>query len=253
MTHEPADSAGVPWAGRTLSPSGFEADDGSADSRLAAALADYAAGTADLAAVVAALADVRVLVPVVAVLGEGEHADATGPDGQRLASDKTADMALVTMRARDGRTALPVFTSVASLASWDRTARPVPVEARRAALSAVDEGCSLLVLDPAGPATAVVPRPALWSLAQGIGWTPAPQDADVAAAVSAAATSVDGVLAASAEPGRRAELAVVLQVRPGLDRSGLDAVTQAVSARLAASEVVAERVDSLELRVQPAR
>jgi hypothetical protein len=129
----------------------------------------------------------------------------------------------------------------------------VPVGARRAALSAVDEDCSLIVLDPAGPVTAVLPRPAVWAVAQGTAWTPAAKDPVVAAAVTVAAGSVDGVLAAVAQPGSRAELAVVLQVRPGLDRRGLDALTRDVSERLGASDVVAERVDSLELRVQPAR
>jgi hypothetical protein len=108
------------------------------------------------------------------------------------------------------------------------------------------------VLDPAGPATAVLPRPAVWAVAQGTEWTPAAKDAQVAAAVTEAARSVDGVVAAFAQPGHRAELAVVLQVRPGLDRQGLDALTREISERLAASDVVAERVDSLELRVEPA-
>jgi SseB protein N-terminal domain len=229
-----ADSAGVPWAGRTLSSSGFEADDGTADPRLARTLQAYSAGEVGLAAVAAAVSGVRVLVPVVAVAGEGED---------------SADMALVTLKSPDGRTALPVFSSVAALTRWDATARPVPVDARRAALSAVDEGCSLLVLDPSGPATAVLPRPALWAIAQGRGWTPSPEDGEVVRAVRAAATSVGGVRAARCEPGTRAELRVVLTVSSGLDRQALDALTERVSQRLASSEMVAERVDSLEVRV----
>lgn len=244
MSSGPADSAGVPWAGRTFSASGFESDDGGADPRLAEALQAHRDG-GDLAAVAAALAGTRLLVPVVAVLGEGEEAAATG-----LQADKSADMALVTLRAPDGRTALPAFTSVAALSAWDAAARPVPVEARRAALSAVDEGCSLLVLDPAGPVTAVLPRPALWALAQGQPWTPSPADPQVRAAVVAAATGLEPVLAARCEPGERAELRVVLTVAPGLDRPALDRLTSAVSQRLSHSTVVADRVDSLELRVE---
>lgn len=240
------DSAGVPWSGRTFSPSGFEADDGSADQRLAAALAAYARREGDLTGVAAALAGVRVLVPVIAVLDEAERT----VDG--LTVDKSADMALVTLRSPDGRTALPVFTSVAALAAWDPAARPVPVDSRRAALSAVDEGCALIVLDAAGPATAVLPRPALWALAQGRPWTPSPHDPEVTSAVRAAALSVDGVVTARCEPGERVELRLVLGLAPGLDRAGLDGVTAAVSQALAALEVVADRVDSLELRVQPA-
>ena len=46
----------------------------------------------------------RLLVPVVAILGEVEH------DEQGLAHDKTSDMAAVLMTGRDGRKALLAFT-----------------------------------------------------------------------------------------------------------------------------------------------
>ncbi|MFP5345533.1 MAG: SseB family protein [Actinomycetes bacterium] len=249
----------MPWAGRTLAPTGFEGDDGSADPGLAAALRRLAAGDADLADVARALGDVRVLVPVVAVLTESEQVarpgQATGADraAERPASgsltgDKAADMALVTLTAPDGRRALPVFSSVPALAAWDESARPVPVGGRRAALSAVAEGCSLLVVDPSGPVSATLPRPALWAVAQGVPWTPALHDPEVAAAVGAAAGSVDGVRTTRCEPGRRAELAVVLGIRKGLDRPALQRVLHEVTRRLAESAVVADRVDSLELR-----
>jgi hypothetical protein len=58
---------------------------------------------------------------------------------------------------------------------------------------------------------------------------------------------------AHAEPGRKAEVAVVLALDPGLDRAGLDRVLGQVNARLGASKVVSERVDSLELRIAAAR
>jgi hypothetical protein len=45
---------------------------------------------------------------------------------------------------------------------------------------------------------------------------------------------------------------VVVQVVAGLDRSGLDTVTGAVSQALAAEELVAERVDSIELTLRAA-
>jgi hypothetical protein len=61
------------------------------------------------------------------------------------------------------------------------------------------------------------------------------------------------VSSVAAEPGLTAEVAVVLRLDPGLDRVGLDAVLAAVNARLGASDVVGERVDSLELRIGAAR
>jgi hypothetical protein len=230
-----ADSGGVPWAGRTFAPTPFAGDDGTCPPALAVLLAGAAV---DVAALVAALPGERLFVPVVALSG--------GTD-ERTGGDAGADMALPALRSPDGRSALPVFSSAASLSAWDAAARPVPVEARRIAVSAVQEGHQLLVLDPAGPATAVLPRPAVWALAQGRAWTPSWRDPQVAAAVAAAAGAVAGVRAVACERGARAELRVVLDLPGGLDAAAVEALTAQVSAALAESEVVAERVDSLEL------
>jgi hypothetical protein len=224
-----------------LSPQQFPDDDGGADPVLVEALA-----SGDVRRVVAALSSARVIVPVVAVLGEAEESSLTG-----LATDKSADMALVLLTAPDGRQALPVFSSTAALAAWDDRARPVPVHPRRAALSAVDDGCQLLVVDPGG-AGVLVPRPAVWAIAQDRPWVPSPQQPDVVRAVGALAAAEPELAAARCEPGRRAELAVVLAVVPGLSRERLDALTARVGEALAASDAVAEHVDSLELRVVPA-
>ena len=67
----PADSAQVPWAGRDLSPSGFETDTGAADPAVLAALATPGDDLALMRAVEAA----RFVVPIVSDLTE---ADTTG-------------------------------------------------------------------------------------------------------------------------------------------------------------------------------
>lgn len=252
-------------SGRALPPtSRFADDDGSADPRLAAALAALAAARtsedgpdgvasgpaarAALADVVTALADARVLVPVVAAL------EAAGSTDAGLTIDKEASTGVVALRAPDGRTALPVFSGTAALDSWRPGTRPVPAEGPRAAASALAEGWELLVVDPGGPVTAVVPRPAVTALATGQPWRPAVAGgavrAEVATAVERAVTGVAAVRAATAEPGRRAEVAVVVHLPPGLDRAALDAVLAAVNARLAGEEVLARQVDSLEVRVR---
>ena len=267
---------------RSLAPaSRFAGDDGAADGELTRLLAGHAEGTVPLRDVVARLAATRVLVPVLpeaaaagigAVGAEPEHAaagtDAAGDEPERVAGHvgarrgKEASSGVVALEAPDGRRALPVFTSVDTMRAWRPDARPVPVEASRAALSAVGEDWALLVLDPAGPVTVTVPRPAVWALAQGRQWRPAlvpgpggnaVVDDEVAAAVRLAAEPVRHVVRAGAEPGRTAEVAVVLGIDAGLDRAGLDAVLRQVGARLGASDVVAERVDSLELRIAAAR
>ena len=243
-----SDSAGVPWGGRTLPPGGFSGDDGTADADLSAALAAVRAGLADDRVVVQALALARLLVPIVAVLGEAAEPVAGGAHG----GDKGADMALVTLAGPDGRRALPVFSSVAALAAGDSTARPVPVEARRAAVSAVAEGCDLMVLDPAGPTTYVVSRPAMWALGSGREWRPAHHDDDVRAAIGAAVGAEPDVEGFEAVRGAEAELQVVLSVRAGLDAEQVRATAQRVADALQASDVVRERVDGLELRVRSA-
>jgi type III secretion system (T3SS) SseB-like protein len=173
---------------RTLPDPGFAGDDGAVDPEVAAALAAYdAAVEADARdphpAALAVLQDARVLVPVVAVLGEVEL------DDQGLAHDKTSDMAAVLLTGRDGRTALLAFTSTASLTAWKPDARPVPVPVRQAAQAALQDRASALVVDLAGPVQFVIEEDELTSLAQGhrlvqVGdrwaWVaPAPPDADV--------------------------------------------------------------------------
>ncbi|GAB7191074.1 SseB family protein [Kineococcus sp. NUM-3379] len=253
-----ADSAGVPWAGRTLLPNPFAGDDGSAPASLEEALARWA-GARDPAAhdpaarlraaadVVAALAGARLFAPVVAVLGEVEVV-AAGPAG-----DKSADMALALLTRPDGRRALPLFTALDRLPAWRADARPVPVETARAALSGVQEGCEAAVLDPAGPVPFVVPRPALEALAQQRPWVPAPFDPEVAVAAREALAALPAVRGVEAAAGEDAELRLTLALAPGLDRASLAALTRRAGELLAASEVVARRATSVELRVVAAR
>ncbi|MET3952294.1 SseB family protein [Arthrobacter sp. UYEF36] len=263
-----ADSAGRPWAGRSLSGEdarihNFEDDDGAADAGYLTALAALAAGDGDEAAVVAALATARVFVPILATLaeeGEGAHG---------LHADKQADMALVTLKAPDGRTAMPVFTSAAALAAWHPQARPVAVYAARAALSAVAEGAELLVLDPGSHVTFVVRRPAVWALARQRDWTPSYADPELARSLGAAAVGFPAVRRVEIHPGggvasRAAdgtplpgggsgpELRVLLYLEDGLDAAGVQSIVSGLNSAWARNEVFAERVDSIEVKLQRA-
>lgn len=191
------------------------------------------------------------LIPVLA------EVEATGTTAEGLHVDKEASTGIVALAAPDGRTALPVFTSTTSLAAWRGDARPVPAEGPRAAAAALQEGWEVLVVDPGGPVTALVPRPAVRALALGDAWRPAVADGavvdEVRSAVAVALEQVRHVRGADAVPGRRAEVAVVVAIAPGLDREALDQVLQRAGAALAAEEVVTARVDSLEMRVVTAR
>lgn len=163
----------APWDGtmgcvstsdRRLQGSAYVDDDGAADPELAAALRAQAADDAAYPSALAALAAARVLVPVVAVLGEVEY------DERGLARDKSSDMAAVLMTGADGRQALLAFTGTDTLTAWDPEARPVPVSAVLAAQTAVQEGAAAVVVDVAGPHRLVVSGDALHRLAAG--WRP---------------------------------------------------------------------------------
>lgn len=262
------DSAGQPWAGRSLAGDdgkihNFEDDDGMADGGFLAAVDALLSGRGDEAAVVAALATARVFVPVVAQLAE----EAEGAGG--LHADKQADMALVTLKAPDGRLAMPVFSSSAALTAWHPEARPVAVYAARAALSAVAEGAELLVVDPGSDVTFVVRRPAVWSLAQQQPWVPAYRDAELADMLGAAAADSpavrrleilpgDGVAATTAS-GRRIsgggpgpELRVVLYLEDGLDAAGVQSLLAGLQNKWSRNELFGERVDSIEIKLRRA-
>lgn len=262
------DSAGQPWAGRSLAGDdakihNFENDDGTADAGYVAAVRALQTGTGDEAGVVAALATARVFIPIVAQLAE----EAETADG--LHADKQADMALVTLKAADGRTAMPAFTNAAALSAWHPEARPVAVYAARAALSAVAEGAELLVLDPGSDVTFVVRRPAMWALAQQHQWVPSYADQDVAREMGQAASGFAAVRNIELQPGRGVatrtadgavlagggpgpELQVVLYLEDGLDAGSVQELVSDLQAAWSRNVLFGERVDSIEVKLRRA-
>jgi hypothetical protein len=148
---------------RSIPDPGFPGDDGAVVPEVADALAAYERGPAahHHHRTLATVQDTRVLVPVVAVLGEVEH------DEQGLAHDKTSDMAAVLMKGRDGRSALLCFSGNEPLRAWNPEARPVPVTFRQAARAALQDGAAALLLDVAGPVLFVVEGEDLGALAAG--------------------------------------------------------------------------------------
>jgi hypothetical protein len=155
--------SGRPGGTRRIPDPGFAGDDGAGDPTLRSALAAYAVDPARQVDVLFALPAARLLVPVVAVLGETEV------DEHGLAHDKTSDMATALLTGRDGRQALLAFTGLDTLAVWRTDARPVPVTTTLAAQSAIQEGAAALVIDVAGPTPYTVEGQVLEALARG--WT----------------------------------------------------------------------------------
>ncbi len=144
-------------AERRLAFTGFDNDDGTADAGLAAALT-----AGDHGAMLAALTRARLLVPVVAMLGEVEY------DEKGLAHDKTSDMAVALLQGQDGRNALLAFTGTESLARWSPEARPMPAQTQLVATAAIQEGAAAIVLDIAGPAAGVIEEDDVRRLAAGL-------------------------------------------------------------------------------------
>jgi len=149
---------------RLIQGSPYVDDDGSADLPLLASLQAYAEDAEPYPAVLAVLAGSRLLVPVVALLGEVEYDDAG------LARDKSSDMATVLLTAPDGRRALLAFSGTGTMRGWDPEARPVPVAAPLAAATAVQEGADALVVDVGSGHVLTVAGDDLHRLASG--WRP---------------------------------------------------------------------------------
>ena len=163
----------------------YAGDRGAADPAVAAALTAYAAGTGGERAVLQALAASRLLVPVVAVLAEAEPpTDPGGPGGE-----KASEMAMPKIIGRDGRAALPAFTSAGTLRRWRQEARPVPVPAAGVWQSAVQESCAVII-DLAGPVPLAVEGARLAALAAGQQPPELHADPDVWEQVAAAAAEV---------------------------------------------------------------
>jgi hypothetical protein len=249
FTASAGDSAGQPWEGREFDDNPFGDDDGSAPPELLGALAAFRAGEVGAEAVVDAVRVVRLLIPLVAELGEEGTSDAG------LAIDKTQELSIVTVAAPDGRRVLPVFSSVTAMQAWNPAARPVPAAGPRAALAAVSEETELLVLDPTSETEFVLRRPAVWALAQGQPWLPSERDPVVVEAFRASIGSelgVHDVQLVAGDPGHRLagdELVVRLTLAAGLTAEELNAILSRLAQRWAADDAIATRVDSLRVQL----
>ena len=243
------DSAGVPWEGRHFEPNPAAGDDGAADEKLLEAIRRLRAGELGEAEVVDAVRDARLLIPLVAELGD------SGTNASGHLVDKSQELSIVTVAGPDGRTVLPAFTSVDAMREWDAAARPIPASGERVALAAAGEGTDLVVLDATSATEVVIRRPALWAIARREPWQPAYLDPEVLRAFMDAAAPEPDVHAVQLAPGdpqaRLAGPEVLAQfsIADGLDRAALDALMSRMSERWAADETIVARVDSIGVRI----
>jgi hypothetical protein len=227
--------------GAHIPDSGFAGDAGDADPVLAEAQRAYAADPARLPDVLAALHHARVLAPVVAVIGE-TATTAAGPT-----VDKTSDIALPLLVDPDGARAVPVFSCLETLARWDQSARPVPVEGPRAAAVAVAERAEALVLDVAGPMPVTLAGAEVQALAEGRAAIPAYDDEVLARQVAAVLASEPAVTAAWLGPGAGVDAVVTVSVDRAADPGE---VARRLAERLHA--LARRGVRGLDLALRPA-
>lgn len=247
-----ADSAGVPWEGRAFEPNAWSEDDGSANPRLIELIRALHQGEARADTVLEELRQTRVLIPLLANLGES----GVGPHGQTV--DKSADLSIVTVETPDGQSGLPVFSSVDAMKRWNSKARPVPTAAVKAALAAASEGNTRMILDPMAESEFVLRRPAIAALAQGLKWVSPEEDPRVIDAFDNALTGLEPLAGWSLAAGdplcllANAELELTLRLPEGLDREAIDELLQKIAKALAESFDIAELVDSLRVKLAAA-
>lgn len=247
--NEFTDSAGTPWAGRSFDVNNFAGDDGSAPELLIETISNFHIGTASAEQVVDAIRESRLLIPLLAQLGESEE----GAHGQTV--DKSAELSIVTVATPDDQNGLPVFSSVAAMQRWNPTARPIPVDARRVALAAVVEENTRVILDPESNTEFAIRRPALAAIAQDLNWVHPVRNKEVHDAIAAVIAKSPDFIAfdvIDCDPKSRlhfAELELQLTLKPGLSEERVAELMQGLAIGLGESGEIAEHVDSLRVKL----
>jgi hypothetical protein len=214
----------------------FGSDDGRADPQVAAALAAFAAGSGSEHAALTSLAGSRLLVPLVAALAEEitghraaqstekptsttqnappAHCGTGSLTRQAGGGEKTSEVALPTLIGKDGRRAVPAFTSLDALSRWRPGARLVPTQAGLVWRAAIEDSCAV-VIDVAGPVPVAIEGARLAALARG---EPVPlphEDPDVHDAVAKIAAQQPGIASVGLRPGDAGTDLVIQLALPG--------------------------------------
>ena len=244
------DSAGVPWEGRSFEANSFSEDDGKAPQDLIQAIKNFRAGEVGAEAVVDQLRVSRLLVPLLANLGESE----TGALGLKV--DKSAELSIVTVKSPDNQDSLVVFSSVQAMASWNQFARPVPTDAIRVCLAAASQMSTRVVLDPGSDSEFVIRRPAIAKIAQSLSWLPPENNPEITKVIVdsiAGEKLVLGFELATADPQSRLlgpELQVSLLLAPKAEPELVRETIERVSSYWSKSEIFATSVDSVAIKLR---
>lgn len=246
------DSAGVAWEGRSFEQNSYQGDSGLADEKLIASIVSFQNNESGPENVLKAIGSARLLIPLVANLTEAGE----GVDGLKI--DKSADLSIVTVLTPDNQKALPVFSSVATMALWNPQARPVPNDGRRVALAAASEGNTRLVLDPMSPTEFVVRRPGIAAIAQGLDWISPENNSEVVELINDSLNKsvfVESFTLVNGDPTSRLlgqELVVILYLAAGVSPLDIQGFETEFFGAISNSERFVELVDSVGVKYLPA-
>ena len=244
------DSAGTPWEGRSFDQNSFADDDGKAPPELIQAISKFRAGEVGAEAVVDQIRVSRLLVPLLANLGDSE----VGPHGQKV--DKSAELSIVTVKSPDDQDSLVVFSSVEAMSRWNKVSRPVPTDAIRIALAAASQMSTRVVLDPGSETEFVVRRPAIAKIAQSLPWLPPERNEAVLKVLRDSVEAEPLVLnieASTADPQSKlagAELQVSIQLEPKAEPAAVRELIDRLSSIWSESEDFALSVDSVAIKLR---
>ena len=244
-----ADSAGTPWAGREFEANEWSNDDGTADPKFLDAISAFRRGEIANEELLDVIREMRLLIPLLADLGEAGE----GAHGQQV--DKSADLSIVTVATPDQQNGLPVFSSVAAMQAWNPKARPVPAAARRVALAAAAEGNTRIILDAQSETEFAIRRPAIEAIAKAEVWVHPVRDKRVHDEFQKVISQFPELLGFALEDCdetsrlHSAEILLVLNLQSGLAPELVQELMQRFAQALSQSEVIAEHVDSLRVKL----
>jgi hypothetical protein len=244
------DSAGTPWEGRSFEQNSFADDDGKAPAELVKVMADFRSGGAGIEQVVDQIRISRLLVPLIAQLGESE----IGAHGKKV--DKSAELSIVTVKSPDDQESLVAFSSVDAMSRWNPSARPVPTDAIRLCLAAASQMSTRVVLDPGSETEFVLRRPAIARIAQSLPWVSPDRNPEVLEVIEESIAGEKlalGFEAKTADPFsvlEGPELEIWITLEPGLEPLVVRDLIERISSFWSKSEEFATSVDSVSIRLR---
>ena len=138
--------------------------------------------------------------------------------------------------SNDGRQAMPVFSCLDELKSWNREARPLPLNAIEFAQQTLTQGLDGLIIDIASDHKFVIDGYMLSCLANGKEWKYPHQDREVLDFIEGICLGLDGVKNVEIKQGQDCDLQVTIYGPNSIAQKVVE-----VSQEIAHAEIIRER------------